>query len=161
GVDREAGRRQDSGERRHIVALEPEPIRELEPACNAALARLGAVVIDHTAAPLAADIAVGAARDQARILHGDHGLIVVAGERPGLDLALGALAAVQEVVERVQPMVPPRADVAQPGLELVGREQLHSSILNPSEAISQPAASTFRRSGEPATRIGLVLLIWI
>jgi hypothetical protein len=35
-----------------------------------------------------------------------------------------------------------------------------STISIPSSAISQPAASTRRRSGDP-TRIGLVLLIWV
>src|SRR6266404_2977533 len=112
-------------------------------------------------APLAADIGVVAARDQARILHRDPGLIVIAVERPGLDLAPGALAAVQQVMKGMQAMIALRPDGAQPGFELVRREQVHGTILSPSAAISQPAASTLRRSGERATRIGLVLLIWI
>ena len=60
-----------------------------------------------------------AARDQARVLHRDHRLIIVAVERPGLHLAFGALAAVQERVERMQTMIAPRADIAQSRLEFL------------------------------------------
>jgi hypothetical protein len=77
-------------------------------------------VIDEAAAPLPPDILVSAARDQARILHRDHRLVVIAVEGPGLDLALGALAAMEQVVERMQAMISPRADIAQSGLELIG-----------------------------------------
>ena len=53
------------------------------------------------------------------------------------------------------------ADVAQLGFEFPRRQQVHSKISIPSAATSQPAASTLRRSGEPSTRIGLVLLMWM
>ena len=121
-----------------------------------------AVMVDQAAAPFAADVAVEAARDQARVLHRDHRLIVVAVERPGLDLALGAFAAMQQMMERMQAMIAPRADVAQSRFEFIGRQQCviaRSSI--PSSATSKPAASTVRRCGEPSIRIGLVLLMWI
>ena len=118
-----------------------------------------AVVIDQPRAPFAADRGIVAARDQARVLDRDHRLVIVAVERPGLDLALGALSAVQELVERMQAVIAPRADVAQRRFQFVGRQQRHSAISMPSNATSQPAASTRRRSGEPSTRIGLVLLM--
>ncbi len=90
----------------------------------------------------------------------DHGLVIVAVERPGLDLALGAFAAVQQLVERMQAVIAPRADVAQRGFQFVARvRQIHSTISMPSSATSKPAASTLRRSGEPSIRIGLVLLM--
>ena len=159
GLDREAGARQQALERGDVVAVEAEAVGELEPARDAALPRRGAVVIDQAAAPFAADFAVGAARDQARILHRDHRLVVIAVERPGLDLALGAFAAMQQMMERMQAMIAPRADVAQLRFEFVGREQCgHSSILIPSSATSKPAASTARRSRGilDQDRIGIV-----
>ncbi len=79
------------------------------------------VMIDQAAPPFAANGCIIATRDQARILHRDHGLIVIAIERPGLHLAFAARAAVQEFVERVQAVIAPCADVAQPRFELVGR----------------------------------------
>ena len=81
-----------------------------------------AVVIDQPRAPFAADRGIVAARDQARVLDRDHRLVIVAVERPGLDLALGAFAAVQELVERMQAVIAPRADVAQRRFQLVGRQ---------------------------------------
>ena len=121
-----------------------------------------AVVVDEPAAPFAARRRILAARDQARVLDRDHRLVVVAVERPGLDLALGAFAAVQQLVERMQAVIAPRADVAQRGFQLLAASvSVHSTISIPSSATSQPAASTCARSGEPSTRIGLVLLMWI
>ncbi len=119
-------------------------------------------MIDEAPAPFAAQRRIVAARDQARVLDRDHRLVVVAIERPGLHLALGALAAVQQAVERMQAVIAPRADVAQRALRArPASEQVHSTISMPSSATSQPAASTLRRSGEPSIRIGLVLLMWM
>ena len=80
-----------------------------------------AVVIDQPRAPFAPDRRIVAARDQARVLDRDHRLVVVAVQRPGLDLALGAFAAVQQLMERMQAVIAPRADVAQRRFQLVGR----------------------------------------
>ncbi len=160
GLDREARRRQKPAERHDVIAVEPETIRELEPARDPALAFALAVVVDEAAAPFAARRLVLAARDQARVLDRDHGLVIVAIERPGLDLALAAFAAVQQRVKRMQPMITPRTDVAQAGFEFVGSHQIHNTISMPSSATSKPAAFTLRRSGEPSIRIGLVLLMW-
>ena len=49
--------------------------------------------------------------DQRRVLHRDAALVVVAVERPGLDLAPGQLAAVQQAMERVQDVVALGADL--------------------------------------------------
>ena len=119
-------------QRDDIVAVEPEPVRQLEPARNAAVAVAFAVMVDEAAAPFPAQRRIVAARDQARILDRDHRLVIVAIERPGLDLALGALAAVQQAVERVQTVIALRPDVAQLRLELLRRHQLHSTISMPS-----------------------------
>src|SRR6266446_872461 len=162
GFDRKARCRKQALKRRDVVAVKSKTVGELEPARNAAFAGRIAVVVDEAAAPLAPHVAVKAARDQARILHRDHRLVVVAVERPRLDLALGAFAAMEQMMERVQAVVAPRPDVTQLGFQLVRSEQCrHNSILIPSSATSKPAASTARRCGEPSIRIGLVLLMWI
>src|SRR6185312_13834872 len=136
--------------------IEAEPIGQLEPARDAAIVRPLAVMIDQPRTPFAADRAVVTARNQARVLDRDHRLIIVAVERPGLDLALGALPAVQQFVERMQAVIAARADVAQRSFQFVGGQELHSAISMPSKATSHPADSTRRRSGAPSTRIGLV-----
>ena len=120
-----------------------------------------AVVIDQAAAPFAARCGIFATRDQARILDRDHGLIIVAIERPGLHLAFAAGAAVQELVERMQPVVAPRADVAQACFKFVAAQQrsqrdLHAVFRDLEARGFDPSAL-----GEPSIRIGLVLLMWV
>src|SRR5690242_2242455 len=161
GLDRELRAGQEAAQRGDVVALEPEPVGELEPARNAAVALGIAVVIVQARAPLAPYARVLAAGDQACVLDRDHRLIVVAIERPSLDLALGAFPAVQQSVERMQAVITLRADVAQLGFQLFRRHQFHRTISSPSAATSHPAAVTRSRSGEPSIRIGLVLLMWM
>src|SRR5262249_60317820 len=110
GLDRKARRRQQARERDDVVAVEPAPVGRLYPARSASVAFVLAVVVDEAAAPFPGQRGVLAARDQARVLHRDHRLVVETVERPGLDLALAALAAVQQRVERVQAVIAPRAD---------------------------------------------------
>src|SRR5262249_54320 len=137
----------------------PGPGGDLAPAADAAVAFALAVVVDEAAAPFPPQRGVVATRDQARILHRDHRLVVVAIERPGLNLAFGAFAAVQQRVERVQPVIALPADAPQLRLEFLRRQRLHSTISIPSSATSQPLRSTSTRSGEPSIRIGFVLLM--
>src|SRR5262249_8086598 len=99
-------------------------------------------MINQAATPLAAQDPVFTSGDQARVLDRDHGLIIVAIERPGLNLSFGALTAMQLLMERMQTVIAPRTDVVQPFLKLAGREQHHNTISIPSSAISHPAAST-------------------
>ena len=112
-----------------------------------------AVVIDQARAPFAPQRRIVAARDQARILDRDHRLIVVAVERPGLHLALGALAAVQQAVERMQAVIAPRADVAQRRFQFVGRQaasqhDLHAVLGDlPAGGFDVCDARASRRSG--------------
>ena len=149
----------DPAQRGDVIAVKAEPVGELEPARDAAVAFPLAVVIDQARTPFAAHGRILAACDQARILDRDHRLIVVAVERPSLHLTLAALAAVQKCVKRVQAMIAAGADIAQCGFQFLRRQQLHSTISIPSSATCQPAASTAERSGEPAMWIGLVLLM--
>jgi len=79
-----------------------------------------AVMVDEAAAPFAADVAILATADQAGILQRNAGLIVIAVERPCLHLAFGALAGMKPVMERMQAVIAPGADVAQCGLECIG-----------------------------------------
>src|SRR5262249_26632449 len=148
-----------AGQRNDVVAVEPEPIGQLEPTRDASISVVLAIVIDETSPPLAAQRRIIAARDQACVLPGVHRLVVVTMECPGLHLALRALTAVQQHMERIQAMIASRADVAQLRLEFGRRHRLHSAISIPSSATSQPLRSTCTRSGEPSTRIGLVLLM--
>ena len=99
-------------QRGHILSLEPKAIGQMQPSRNAAVAFALAVVVDEARPPFAPHRGVLAARDQARVLDRDHRLVVVTVERPGLDLALTASAAVQQLVEGVQPVIAPRPDVA-------------------------------------------------
>src|SRR5215470_14118969 len=152
--DREACCRQQSLQGGDVVAVEPEPVSELEPTCDPAFAGRGTVVIEKPAAPFPPDIRIRAARNQARVLYRNHGLVVVAVERPGLDLTLGAPSAMKQVMERVQTVIAPCSDVTQLCFQLIRCEQCrHSSILIPSSATSKPAASTARRCDEPSIRI--------
>src|SRR5437763_8565329 len=159
GFDGELRARQKPAQRGHVFTVKPEAIGQLEPARDAAVILALAIVIMQAASPLAPDRAIVAPRDQARILDRDHRLIIVAVERPGLHLALGALAAVQQPMKWMQAVIALRADVAQLGFQLVRRQQLHKMISSPSVATSHPAASTWLRSREPSIRIGLVLLM--
>src|SRR5262249_13450524 len=93
---------------------------------DAAVALAGAVVVDEARAPLAAQCRVVATRDQGRVLQGDRCLVVVAVQRPGLDLATGTFAAVQQPMKRMQAMVAPRADVAERRFETVARNGFHA-----------------------------------
>src|SRR5271169_2330664 len=161
GVDGKTRRRQQALQRYDIVAFKSESVGQLEPARDTAFAFVGAVVIDKAAPPLASRRRIFAARDQARVLYRDHRLIIVPVQRPRLNLAFAAGAAVQEPVERMQPMIASCADVAQASFQLFRVECIQSTISIPSSATSNPAASTMRRSAEPSIRIGLVLLMWV
>jgi hypothetical protein len=70
-------------------------------------------MIGQAAAPLAARRGIVAPRDQARILQRDHGLIIVAVERPSLDLSPAALAPVQERVKGMAMVIAFCPDIAQ------------------------------------------------
>jgi hypothetical protein len=59
----------------------------------------------------------------------------------------------------VQAMIAPRADVAQLRLEFLRRHQLHRHDLHSVLGDLPAVALDLKRSGEPSTRIGLVLLM--
>ena len=82
-----------------------------------------AVMVDQAAAPFAAQVGRRQPREQRRVLPRDRGLVVVAVQRPGLDLALRQLPAMQQAMEGVEDVVALGADRAQRGFEFVGRQQ--------------------------------------
>jgi hypothetical protein len=63
-------------------------------------------------APFLPDTAVAEPRDHDGVLQRNRALVIIAIERPGLDLALVQLAAVQQPVKRMQAVIPRRTDVA-------------------------------------------------
>src|SRR5205814_6145608 len=101
----------------HVVAIKPEAAGQSKPALDSAflcvLPRGVTVVVDQPAAPIAPQIGVMAARQQAGVLDRDHRLVIVAVERPGLDLSLGATSAMQEPMERLQAVIAVRAEFPQ------------------------------------------------
>src|SRR6266540_2312192 len=117
GVDRESRRRKDAFGGFDICAVEAESFGQLQPALNAALRAKIAVVILEPVSPLDPDAAVAEARDDNRVLDRNRALIVVAVERPRLNLSLVQLAAVQEPMKRVQVVITRRADLSERGLE--------------------------------------------
>src|SRR5579883_1574978 len=94
GIDGETRRRQNAFGRDDVVAGKTETIGELQPALDAAVARLEAVVIFDPLAPLAPVFRIGEARENRRVLDRDHRLIIIAIERPGLNFLVSALAAI-------------------------------------------------------------------
>jgi hypothetical protein len=132
GIDREPRRGQQTAERGHVFAVQPQDVGQAEPARNAAIAFAGPVVIDKPLAPHAPERRIITARDQARILVRYPRLVVVAIERPGLHLALRASAAMQELMERMQPVIALGAEIAQRRFQSLGRKQSHSVNSMPS-----------------------------
>src|SRR5579863_146151 len=82
-----------------------------------------AVVIDHPLAPGAAEREIRPARQDDRILDWDDALIVVAVQRPGLQLAASEAAFVHHEMEGMAMMIAFYAHGAELGAEFVEREQ--------------------------------------
>ncbi len=116
-LDGEARRGQGALHADHVIAVEPERVGENEPALDAALLRTETVVVVDAMQPFAAELAVVRAAHQGGILARHAGLVTVAVERPGLHLALGELAAVQQLMERVLVVIALGADRADRRLE--------------------------------------------
>ncbi len=119
GLDGKPRGRQDPACRGHVVPWEAEPVSEAQPALNAAIALPLAVVIYDALAPDPPELRIVHAREHAGILHRDHGLVVITVQRPGTHLVTDEPATVEQIMERVEVVVTPGADVAQSRLELV------------------------------------------
>src|SRR4029077_11680 len=137
----------------------PEP----QPGLDAPLLPRPPVMVDNALNPLLAHLALRAARQDQRVLHGNADLIVKAVCHPELQLVAGQLPAVHPLIEWMQVMVATLQHAAQPAHEVVCRTRrggrAHSSNSMASSPTTIPAASTAARSDEPGLRIGFVLLI--
>ena len=118
GFDREARRRKNALGRFHVSRVEPEPFRQLEPALDAAFGADIAVVVLDAMPPFETRGTVAKPRDDHRILDRDRALVIVAVQRPCLNLSLVELAAVQQMMERMQAVIACRADMAQARFQL-------------------------------------------
>jgi hypothetical protein len=105
------------------VPVQPDAFGELQPAFDAAGAGSIAVMVDDAPAPFPAQLRRRQLRQGMGVLDRDHRLVIVAVQRPRLDLRLRQLAAVQQLVERMQMMIALGADGAQRRFEFVGPKQ--------------------------------------
>jgi hypothetical protein len=109
-------------QRDHIVAVDAQTVGQHQPALDAAGLGAVAVMVLDAAAPFAAQVGRGQAREKRGVLRGNAGLIVVAVERPGLDLRLGQLPRVQQPVEGVQDVVALGADRRELRFQFLGAD---------------------------------------
>src|SRR5215469_11940701 len=127
--------------------------------------RAVAIMIDDALAPRAAKCRLHAPRKDDRVLDRNDALVVIAVERPGLQLAPRQFAFVHQLVKWVAMMVSLRTDRAQARFELRRRQKRlfldssHRVNSIPSLATSQPASRTKRYSLLSSSRIGFVLLM--
>ncbi len=118
GVHGKARNGQNAGGRFHIGSLQPHPCGEAQPARDAAIARLLAIMIDQTLPPDAPVVGVGQPGDDDRVLFRDRTLVIIAIQRPSLNLLLRAGTGMQHAVKRMMIVVVTRADPAQRFLKL-------------------------------------------
>src|SRR5262249_25790510 len=147
-----------------IIAVETECVGEPQPAFNAAFFRpdaaIGAVMVEDSLDPLAAQATFRRATDECCVLARHGGLITVSVQCPGLHLALVELARVQHAVKRMLVVVALRTDLPDRGLQLRWSQRgAHNRNSMPSKPTSQPARSTKARSGLAASRTGFELLM--
>ena len=134
GVDRELGRRKHALLRHHVGALQAEALAEVQPFLDAALtfpwALAGAVVVDHPLGPDPAQLGIDHARHEGGILNRDAALVVVAVERPGLDLPFVESAVAHQVVEGRVVVVALGADLHEARFELIGGLEDHGRTIS-------------------------------
>src|SRR5258706_5608949 len=151
-----------------LCRIKTSRLRQFYPALDAALAGGVSVVVDHAFAPRSAEDRVRAAREDDRIFDGDDALIVVAVQRPGLQLSAAEFAFVHQPMKRMLVMVAFLACSLKLRAQLVERKQAsglrcglgsYRSNCHPSSATSQPAFRTRRYSALASSSMGLVLLM--
>ena len=123
GFDREFRRGQGAAARGHVVAREAERVGQHQPALDAAGFFAEAVVIVDAVNPFAAQFAIVHAAHEGGVLARHRLLIAVAVERPGGDLSLLQLAAVQQLMELVLVVIALGADGADRGFEFGARKR--------------------------------------
>ena len=91
----------------------------MQPLRHSALSLPGAVVIDDALRPLAAQVRIDDPGHQRRVLDGDPALVVVAVERPRLDLPADERPVAHQGVERVLVVIALGPDPSQPRFQLL------------------------------------------
>ena len=95
-------------------------------------------MVENAVDPIAPDLAVVTAAHQRRVLPRHGGLIAIAVERPGLDLALVQLAAMQKGMKRMLVVIALGADGAELLLEFLGTHDLgHGLILTSTRCLKR------------------------
>ena len=109
-------------------------------------------MVDDPLDPLLPHLALGAAREDQRVLDGNVDLIIEAIRHPELELVARQLATMHPLVEGMEVVIAALQDVAQPldqiGTRLRADLHTHSSNSNASSPTTTPAASTSARSAE-------------
>ena len=120
----------------------------------------GAVVVEDTLDPLAADLAVGTVGQDRRVLQRDVDLVVETVRHPALDLFATGTALVHRDMERMVDMVVAslsRSARSNSARSMAARLMLapYSWMCMPSQATSMPLASSSARSAEAVSRDGI------
>src|ERR1700731_4896939 len=150
-----------------LLSGEPRPFHELQPFLDTARLFAVAIVIDDALAPGDAKRGVFAAGQNRRVLDGNMRLVIVAIQSPSLQLPASELAFVHEQVKWMLVVIALFANGMESRDKFLFVERLfvlaviHKEMLRPSWAISKPASSTARCSGESSSRTGFVLLMWM
>src|SRR5262249_53637480 len=166
-VAREPHAGQDGTAARDFFAVEPDAVGQAQPQLEPALSGRIAVVIADAPDPHAPERRVLALRQDDGVLDGHARLVVVAVQHPLLQLHLRELPVVHEDVVAMVVVVAVLALPSDPLDDLVAGERgprgvsTHIRPSKPSQATSQPAASTCARSGESSRKSGLVLFTWM
>src|SRR5262249_12062724 len=112
------------------LAVEPKAIGEHEPALDPAFLLAVTVMVHDAMNPVAPELAIMTAAHQGRVLARNGGLVAVAVERPGLQLALIQLSAMQQLMEGMLVVVALGADGAKLLLKLLGTHDLGHGIVS-------------------------------
>src|SRR5580658_2601918 len=163
GIHGIANAGQNAGARNNLVARKTGGLGELNPLFNAPNSFAIAVMVHDALSPGAPEGWIVALGKYERIFNGNVALVVIAVQRPGLNLSPRQRSRVHPKMEGVAMVVTSFAHSLQALAQLLGREQgvfrnefvfqLHS---HPSFPIRQPESSTSLRSLLRGSSTGLV-----
>src|ERR1035438_754498 len=116
-LHREARGGKDSISAQRLVAIESDSFDQLQPLFDAARSRAVPIMVQNSFAPGDSKRGIFTARKNGRVFDRDMFLIVVAIQRPGLQLAASEFSFVHEQVKRMPVMVELRANGVKTGDE--------------------------------------------
>ena len=133
GVDGKARSRQNTASGHDIVAIEPDAVGQGDPFLDPTAFALGAVMVDDALAPFTPQLDRAKAGENEAVLHRDHRLVVIAIERPGLNLLAGQTPFLKQDLEGMARVITLLANGSERGLQGLPRHHLaHGSISIPS-----------------------------